>query len=137
MKKTTGPSDEKVKITRRTGNIFAQLNRTDADELLRKSRILNVINEVIEERQLNQSTAAQVLGIDQADVSRLMRGKLSRFSLDRLMTLVDRLHVAINLHQKRDAKGRLIVKVERKGPSVRSRRPGYSLTERETPWRRI
>lgn len=113
MKRTTGKSEEKLRITRRTGNVFAQLGRPEADDLLRKSRVLNVINEVLEERHLDQSAAAEILKIDQADVSRLMHGKLSRFSLDRLMALVDRLNVAIVLHQDRDANGHLVVRAER------------------------
>ena len=114
MKKTTGKSEVKAKVTRRTGNVFAQLGRPDADDLLRKSRVLSVINEVIEERELDQSEAAEILKINQADVSRLMHGKLSRFSLDRLMTLVDRLEVGIDLRQDRDKSGRLVVKVDRR-----------------------
>lgn len=114
MKKTTGAREEKVKVTRRTGNVFAQLGRPEADDLLRKSRVLGVINEVLEERRLDQSAAAEILKIDQADVSRLMHGKLSRFSLERLLTLVDRLEVAIDLHQDRDAQGHLVVRAERR-----------------------
>ncbi|HEX3548933.1 MAG TPA: helix-turn-helix transcriptional regulator [Candidatus Elarobacter sp.] len=113
MKRTTGRSAERVKVSRRTGNVFAQLRRPEADDLLRKSRVLSIINEVLEERHLDQSKAAEILKIDQADVSRLMHGKLSRFSLDRLMTLVDRLNVAIDLHQDRDANGHLVVRVQR------------------------
>ncbi|HEX3469185.1 MAG TPA: helix-turn-helix transcriptional regulator [Candidatus Elarobacter sp.] len=111
MKKTTGTSDTLVKATRRTGNVFAQLERPGADDLLRKARVLRVIHDVIEERHLDQTSTSKALRIDQADVSRLMNGKLSRFSLDRLLTFVDRLGVAVELHQKRDAKGRLVVEV--------------------------
>lgn len=104
--------EKNVEIVRRTGNVFAQLKRPEADDLLRKSRVLSLINDVIEERKLDQAGAAEVLQIDQADVSRLVHGKLSRFSLDRLMTLVDRLGVAIDLCQARDADGHLVVTVK-------------------------
>lgn len=114
MKKTTGPSKGNVKVTRRTGNIFAQLGRPGADDLLRKARVLNVIHDVIEERHLDQAAAAKALKLDQADVSRLLHGKLSRFSLERLLTFVDRLGVAIELDQERDTKGGLVVQVARR-----------------------
>jgi predicted XRE-type DNA-binding protein len=113
MRKTTENKAASDRMVRRTGNVFAQLGRPDADDLLRKARVLNVINDVIEERGLDQATAAEVLGIDQADVSRLLHGKLGRFSLDRLMTLIDRLGVAISFKQRRDAQGHLIVEVRR------------------------
>lgn len=111
MKKNTQKNQEKIEIVRRTGNVFAQLRRPEADDLLRKSRVLSVITEVLEEMNLDQAAAAEKLGLDQADISRLIHGKLSRFSLDRLMTLVDRLGVAIDLCQKRDADGNLVVTV--------------------------
>lgn len=111
MKKNTQAKVEKVKVVRRAGNIFAQLGRRDADDLLRKSRVLNVINNIIEERGLDQAGAAEALGIDQADVSRLIHGKVGRFSLERLMTLVDRLGVAIDFQQSRDKNGHLIIEV--------------------------
>jgi predicted XRE-type DNA-binding protein len=113
MKKTMEANAERVEVVRRTGNVFAQLGRRDADDLIRKARVLNVINEVIEEKGLDQAAAAEAMGIDQADVSRLIHGKLTRFSLDRLMTFIDRLDVAIDFRQSRDADGHLIVKVQR------------------------
>ena len=112
MKKVTEAIAENVEIVRQTGNVFGQIGRKDADDLLRKARVLNVINEVIEERALDQSDAAQILGIDQADVSRLIHGKLSRFSLERLMGFVDKLGVSIDFKQSRDSNGHLIIKVE-------------------------
>lgn len=112
MKQTIKKKQEKIEIVRRTGNVFAQLKRPEADDLLRKSRVLSVITDVLGEMNLDQAAAAEKLGIDQADVSRLVHGKLSRFSLDRLMTLVDRLGASINLCQTRDAGGNLIVTVE-------------------------
>lgn len=111
MKKNTDANADRVKIVRRTGSVFAQLGRRDADDLIRKARVLDVINDVIQQRGLDQAAAAEAMGIDQADVSRLLHGKLTRFSLDRLMAFVDRLGVAVEFQQSRDAEGNLIVKV--------------------------
>lgn len=120
MKNTTATRKENVDVVRRTGNVFAQLGRPDADDLLRKARVLNVIHDVIEDRALDQAATAAAMGIDRADVSRLMHAKLGRFSLDRLLTLVDRLGVAIDFRQHRDANGHLVVDVRRYGASRRT-----------------
>ena len=48
-----------------------------------------------------------------ADVSRISNGKLDRFSLERLMTMIHRLGIDIELVQTRDQDGYLIVNVRR------------------------
>jgi predicted XRE-type DNA-binding protein len=98
-------------VTHKPGNVFAQLGRANADDLLRRARVINVINGVIARRRLTQESAAQIAGVDQADISRLANGRVSRFSLDRLLAIVDRLGVAIALQQRRDAAGQLVVEV--------------------------
>lgn len=45
----------------------------------------------IQRRRLTQSQAAAILGIDQPKVSALKQGKLSTFSIERLMRLLLRL----------------------------------------------
>jgi predicted XRE-type DNA-binding protein len=102
---------EKPDAIRRTGNVFAQLGLPEADDRLRKARVMAVINDIIRRRGLTQEAAAQIAGIDQADISRIGHGRASRFSLDRLLTIVDRFGVPIALEQRRDENGNLIVEV--------------------------
>jgi predicted XRE-type DNA-binding protein len=102
---------EAAEITRKAGNVFAQLGRPNADELLRKARVVNVINDVLTRRGLTQGAAAELAGVDQADISRLANGKLGRFSLDRLLTIVDRLGIEIGIEQRHDEHGHLVVEV--------------------------
>jgi predicted XRE-type DNA-binding protein len=111
--KNSGAKSEKVEIVRRTGNVFAQLGRPDADDLLRRARVMNVINDAIEAQGLTQEAAAAKTGLDQADISRIANGSVGRFSLDRLLTVVDRLGLAIVLEQRRDRQGKLVVEVRK------------------------
>jgi predicted XRE-type DNA-binding protein len=106
-----GSAKARTSVTRKSGNVFAQLGRSDADDLLRKARVINVINDVLKRRRLTQDAAAELAGIDQADVSRLANGRVSRFSLDRLLTIIDRLGIEIHLEQRRDKDGHLVVEV--------------------------
>ena len=75
----------KVKIERGSGNVFADLGFSDADERLAKANLAHKICALIEAACLTQTGAAKRLGIDQPKVSMLMRGRLKDFSTERLM----------------------------------------------------
>jgi predicted XRE-type DNA-binding protein len=55
------------------------------DDLLAKAELAAKIIAEIQRRRLTQSQASQILGIDQPKVSALKQGKLSGFSIERLM----------------------------------------------------
>jgi predicted XRE-type DNA-binding protein len=71
-----------------SGNVFADLNLPQADDLLAKAELTSKIIAEIQRRRLTQSQAAAILGIDQPKVSALKQGKLSGFSIERLMRLL-------------------------------------------------
>ncbi len=56
-----------------------------------KAEIARQVNQIIERRRLTQADAADALGIDQPKVSALSRGRLSQFSLERMMQFASRL----------------------------------------------
>jgi predicted XRE-type DNA-binding protein len=97
-------------VTAGSGNVFADLGLDDADELLAKAKLALIIKKVIRERGLTQIQASKFLGAPQADVSRLMNGKLGRFSTERLMHLT--------MKCERDAE----IVVKRRPPSRRRSR---------------
>lgn len=68
-----------------TGNVFADLGLPEPDEALAKAELAQKIVAIIHERRLTQTDAAAILGIDQPKVSTLMRGRLSGFSIERLL----------------------------------------------------
>ena len=72
-------------------NIFADLGRPDADQLLAKAELARGIRRLIAERGLTQAAAAGVLGIAQPDVSNLHRGRLAGFSMERLYRFLNAL----------------------------------------------
>jgi len=67
------------------GNVFADLGLPRPDEALAKAELAQKIVAIIHERRLTQTDAAVILGIDQPKVSTLMRGRLSGFSIERLL----------------------------------------------------
>lgn len=68
-----------------SGNVFADLGLPKPDDLLAKAELAAKIIAEIQRRRLTQSQASQILGIDQPKVSALKQGKLSGFSIERLM----------------------------------------------------
>ena len=72
-------------FTPSSGNVFADLNLPHADDLLAKAELAAKIIAEIQRRRLTQNQAAAILGIDQPKVSALNQGKLSGFSIERLM----------------------------------------------------
>ena len=68
-----------------SGNVFADLKLPQADELMAKAELAVKIIAEIRRRRLTQSQAAEVLRIDQPKVSALKQGKLSGFSIERLL----------------------------------------------------
>lgn len=71
--------------TTSSGNVFADLNLPQADDLLAKAELTAKIIAEIQRRRMTQIQAAELLGVDQPKVSALKQGKLSGFSIERLM----------------------------------------------------
>jgi predicted XRE-type DNA-binding protein len=67
-----------------TGNVFEDMGMQDAEERLAKADLARVVRKTIRDRGLTQTEAADLLGVKQPDVSDLVRGKLPRFSIERL-----------------------------------------------------
>ncbi|NNJ94249.1 MAG: XRE family transcriptional regulator [Halobacteria archaeon] len=76
------------RIRKSSGNVFADLGVKAPEEALVKARLAHVIADAINGRGLTQVEAAALLGIDQPKISRLVRGQLAGFTLDRLFRFV-------------------------------------------------
>jgi predicted XRE-type DNA-binding protein len=82
-KKTTD-----IQLENSSGNVFADLGLPRPQELLVKADLAIEINKLIKKRKLNQTEAAELLGLDQPKISALSRGRLSGFSVERLFKLL-------------------------------------------------
>jgi predicted XRE-type DNA-binding protein len=67
------------------GNVFADLGLPNPEEMLAKAELAIKIAEILRQRRLTQVQAAEMLGVDQPKVSALVRGRLSGFSIERLL----------------------------------------------------
>jgi predicted XRE-type DNA-binding protein len=68
-----------------SGNVFADLGLPNAEERLIKADLATQIAGGIRARRLTQAKAADLFGIDQPKISRLLNGQLSGFSTERLI----------------------------------------------------
>ena len=80
-----------------SGNIFADMGMRDADERLAKAELARVIRDAIRQRGLTQAAAAALMGLQQPDVSDLLRGKLARFSRQRLERFLNALDLDVRI----------------------------------------
>ena len=81
--------------------------------MLAKSDLAARITDIIRRRRLNQAQAAKVLGVDQPKISALKRGRLSGFSLERLLRFLILLgqdvEIAVKDHRGSRRQARLLV----------------------------
>lgn len=66
-------------------NVYADLGRADAEEMLIKAQLAIKITEIIKQRGLTQAAAAEILGIPQPKLSKMLRGQFRGISEDRMM----------------------------------------------------
>ncbi len=88
--------DDKI-VVHGTANIFADLGFPNPEEHMAKAQLAVQIIDEIRRRDLNQTEAAEILGIDQPKVSALMRGQLKNFSLDRLCRFLNHLDKDVDI----------------------------------------
>lgn len=99
--KTTGtkidrPASDSA-VEHGSGNVFADLGFEDAEELQTKAELTRQIRKRIESLKLTQAQAGGRLGIGQPDVSKLMNGRYTGFSVDRLIALLNALSVDVEI----------------------------------------
>ena len=64
----------KIAITKSSGNVFADIGLPNAKEHLVKAALVSRIADIMEADGLTQTVAAKRTGIDQGDLSKVLRG---------------------------------------------------------------
>lgn len=98
-------------IEQSSGNVYADLGRPDAGEMLVKARLAAKIGEIVKHRHLTQQQASAILGMPQSKVSNMLRGNFRGISEARMLECLNLL-------------GRDIEIVVRKAP--RSQQTGHT-----------
>jgi predicted XRE-type DNA-binding protein len=66
-------------------NVFKELGIPNAEEHLAKAQLVFKIDSIMKSRRLKQAETAELLGIKQPDVSKMLRGEFRQFSVERLL----------------------------------------------------
>ena len=107
--------DHDVEITPSSGNVFADLGLPNPEELELKSQLVSQIRLFIEQKGWTQVQTAEVIGMPQSKVSLLLRGRLNGFSVERLLTILQRLghdvEVRISAAERNPEEAQLLVRV--------------------------
>ncbi len=82
---------KKLPVYPSSGNVFADLGISNADEYLAKSKLAVEIFKIVKARRLTQAATGKLLGISQPKVSALLNGQLDGFSSDRLFRFLNAL----------------------------------------------
>ena len=97
---------KRLAIEASTGNVFQDLGLPKADERLAKAELARGIRHIIKGKHWTQRRAAEVLAIAPPDVSDLMRGKLARFSQERLERFLNALDMDVEIRVRPRAVGK-------------------------------
>lgn len=97
---------KKIRATRGSSNVFADLGFANPDQALAKAQLVSRISDIMKERRLTQRDAAALFGIDQPNVSRLLRGHLSGFSYERLLKFLNALGCDVEIVVRRAGRAR-------------------------------
>ena len=80
-----------------SGNVFADMGLEDADELMIRAQLGHAVRIILEQKKRKQREISELLGIDQAEVSKIMNGKYHLFSEGRLLGFLNRLDRKITM----------------------------------------
>ncbi len=82
---------------RSSGNIYKDLEFSNAEEMQAKAMLASRILSIVEKKKWNQEAAAKALGITQPKISLLKRGQFSGFSMEKLIKLLNKLNQDVQI----------------------------------------
>lgn len=80
-----------IEIEESSGNVYADLEGADANEMQVKARLATKIGEIIKHRHLTQQQAADILGMTQPKLSNMLRGQFRGISEAKMLDCLNRL----------------------------------------------
>jgi predicted XRE-type DNA-binding protein len=82
---------EKLEVTRGSGNVFADLGQANSDVEQTKALLAAEIIAILDGEDLSVRAAGKRTGIPYSDFSRIRNVDLDRFTIDRLIKVLNRL----------------------------------------------
>jgi predicted XRE-type DNA-binding protein len=96
-----------VEVVRGSGNVFEDFGYPDADVRQAKALMGAQIIKILDREGLSTRQAESRTGISHSEFSRIRRASFSRFTIDRLMTILGRLgqevKISVKVHARESA----------------------------------
>ena len=96
----------KAKVTRSSGNVFADLGFDNPEDEHVKAKLVVALREEIKALGLSQTAAGDRIGLSQPDVSKLLRGQVTGYTLDRLFGFFRTLGSDVEIRVKKPKKNK-------------------------------
>ena len=97
-------TDDDFELVRGSGNVFRDFGRIDADVQQTKALLAARIIGILDDEGLSTRKAEGRTGVSHADFTRIRNVQLDRFTIDRLMTVLNKLgqqvDVQIDVHPR-------------------------------------
>jgi predicted XRE-type DNA-binding protein len=97
-------TDDDLELVHGSGNVFRDFGYPDADVQQTKALLAAQIIGILDDEGLSTRKAQERTGVGYADFARVRNGKLDRFTIDRLMTILNKLgrqvDVRIEVHPR-------------------------------------
>jgi predicted XRE-type DNA-binding protein len=100
----------KIQVEEGSGNVFSDIGLPNPEEALAKAEIARQVNRMLAERGLSQVRAGALLRIAQPRVSDLARGRLGKFSLEKLLQFARLTGIDVEIRMRPSSKPSLKVK---------------------------
>ncbi len=91
---------EKLEVVRGSGNVFRDIGRENADVEQFKAILAAEIIKALDRESLSVRGAQERTGTAAADFSRIRNAELGRFTVDRLMSIINRLGSRVEVKVK-------------------------------------
>lgn len=91
---------EDIEVIHGSGNVFRDLKRPDADVKQLKGILAAEIIKTLDRDKLTVRAAQTKTGVAAADFSRIRNADLARFTVDRLMAIINRLGSSVEVAVK-------------------------------------
>lgn len=87
------------KLNKDSNNVFDDLgfDSAEASSLKLRSQLMLAIKQYIKENKLTQAQAAEIMDVDQPRINKLLNGHIELFTIDRLVTMLERTGIRVSL----------------------------------------
>ena len=87
-------------ITPGSDNVYADLGYENPEEMLLKAHLVMLLSKAIKAKGLDRDRSAEMLGIDRAEVSALLKGQFREYSLERLFKFLNAVDLDVEVNVK-------------------------------------